>query len=389
MTRSVQTRDAQGALARLIRDDLDAASPNNDIVSTSEATRLDPFVRRAEEAVRGDKPKYGRVKKDEVVDRAMTDAMAAWNDVNPRSNPRDHRTLAQDEIKALERRDPELGALTRRAYALARGGVDRTAAVRSAIEAQPGIGALLRRPSSFGTRIDARPGQPGRDAIPDAVRRAFDHFDATEQRDRGTASLKRFPLGGGDVFALYNTTDGDDGILELFDDRGAALASARFFGDTFDRWDTHFGEGRFFGVFGRHGHPQVEGYSEIDEQRANGQITREWRPDVAVRDIAVSRDGGRITGIRTNASLTPEQDEVFRAVVALAYERTTQHAAPPTGDFDMGRYGAVRIGTHHDAVVGQDFIVGDWADHDDASFTFYFQRDANGRLQIAREQSNG
>ncbi len=389
MTRSVLTRDAQQALARLIRDDLEAASPNNDIVSKDEATALDPFVRRAAGAVRDDKPKYGRVKKDEVVDRAMSDAMAAWNDVNPRSNPRDHRTLAKAEIRALGQRDPELGALTQRAYELARGGPDRATAVRSAIEAQPGIGALLRRASSFGTRIDAREGQPGRAALPDAVVSAHDAHYAVEAADLGAATLKRLTLGGGPVYALYTTTDGDDALLELFDDRGGALASARFFGDSFDRWDTHFGEGRFSGVFGRRGHAITEGYSERDEQIANGQITRDWRPDVAVRDIAVSRDGGRITGIQTNASLTPHQDEVFRAVVALAYERTTQHAAPGNGDFDMGRYGQVRVGTHHDPIVGRDFIVGDWVDHDDASFTFYFTRDDAGRLDIAREQVNG
>lgn len=390
MSRTVRTDDAQRALARLIRDDLDAASPNNDLVSKDEATALDPFVRRAEGAVRDGKPRYGRVTKNEVVDRAMTDAMAAWNGVNPRSNPRDHRTLAQSEIRALADRDPELGALTRRAYDVVRGGVDRPTAVRTAIEAQPGIGALLRRTSSFGTRIDAREGQAGRADLPASVVSAFDAHFVTEATDRGAATLKRFALGGGDVFALYTTSDGDDAILELFDTNGAALASARFFGDRFLRWDEHFGGGRFSGVFGRSDHPHVDGYSSADEQRATGQIVRaEWQPDAVVRDIAVDRDGSTITAVRTRTDLTPAQDEVFRAVIALAYQRTTRIAGPATGNFDMGQFGRVRVGTHHDPVVGRDFIVGDWIDHDDGSYTFYFNRDEHGRLGIEREQVNG
>jgi hypothetical protein len=37
---------------------------------------------------------------------------------------------------------------------------------------------------------------------------------------------------------------------------------------------------------------------------------------------------------------------------------------------------------------GRELIVADWNDIDDASFTFYFDRDEHGQLQLAIEQFN-
>lgn len=387
MARNVSTRGAQQALAKLIRGDVESATPNNAIVSKDESKALHPFVRRAAEEVRGDKPKYGRVQVDEVVDRAMSTAMAAWNEVNPRSNPRDHRYLAQAEIAALGKSDPELAELTLRAYELVRGG-DPAAAVRSAIEARPGFGALLRRASSFGTTIAARVGDPGRDALPAAVRSAFDVHYVVEAADLGGATLKQFPLAGQQVYSLYGTTDGDDQRLELFDANGQALASARFYGDQFVGWDQNFGDGRFASIVGRRGHPITEGYSETDEQRAHGQITNDWRPDAVVDGGTLRHDRRMLTSFETPIAVAPEHRDVLRATLELAYERTIQHAAFGQPEVDLARLGAVRIGTHHDATNGQDYIVGDWKDIDDASSTFYFQRDPHGQLFIAREQYN-
>lgn len=60
---------------------------------------------------------------------------------------------------------------------------------------------------------------------PEAVQRAYALYSSWEARDLGSARLLEAKVDGKDVFALHTTTDGDEGFLELYDAKGAALAT--------------------------------------------------------------------------------------------------------------------------------------------------------------------
>lgn len=60
---------------------------------------------------------------------------------------------------------------------------------------------------------------------PEAVQRAYALHRTWEDGDLGSTRLLRVPVEGRTLFAIHTRTDGDDGFLELFSDRGALLAS--------------------------------------------------------------------------------------------------------------------------------------------------------------------
>ena len=391
MGKRVQTTDARNALGGIIRRQVKGATKNNDLVSRKEAEKLGPFARRAEAEVRAAKPPRARVRTYEIVDRAMHNAMAVWHAFNPPGAGQDSRYLSKAEIRQIEKADPELGALTRSAYVAVRGAsdTDKLAAVRAFFEGNPGIGALLRGSSSFGTSVDARVGQPDRADVPAAVLEAFDVFHRAEAADWATASLKWVQIAGQELYTLHLGTDGDDGLLEVFSAAGQPLASGRMSADDLQRWDPFFGLGRFTGALGKAGHPVTDGYSEDDERLTAGQILSTWKPDVVLSAGQMLHDPISVYDIDTPVALDAGQREVALAALDLMFERSFTHVlSSPSDPLHLGSTGSLRIGTHVHPQTAEQYIVADWRDIDDASFTFYFQREPSGALRLAIEQYN-
>ncbi len=77
---------------------------------------------------------------------------------------------------------------------------------------------------------------------PESVQRAYALYRSWEDNDLGSVRLLKTTANGQPVFALHTTTDGDDGYLELFNEKGALLASGTTGFDQTGRrnvsWDT-------------------------------------------------------------------------------------------------------------------------------------------------------
>ncbi len=80
---------------------------------------------------------------------------------------------------------------------------------------------------------------------PASLQRAFAFYKAWEANDLGSARLLKTSINGKPGFALHTTTDGDDGFLELYNDKGTLLASGvtRFDaqGKPDIKWDSKLG----------------------------------------------------------------------------------------------------------------------------------------------------
>ncbi len=64
--------------------------------------------------------------------------------------------------------------------------------------------------------------------IPAAVLESYRFYhQQVEERDSGVVTLAHLPVANLDTFAVWVTTDGDDGWLELFDAQGQELGNAR------------------------------------------------------------------------------------------------------------------------------------------------------------------
>lgn len=392
-TRRAEKNDAQRALAALIRSDAERAAGTNDLVSKREAKTLDPFVREAEAEVRAEKPRYGRVTVDEVVDRAMGKAMATWQRFNPPENRRDAKYLSQAEVRQVGAVDPALGALTQRAYGIARdGGIAPGAQLRAQAErflSQRGAGALLARRSGFGTEISARPGSAARAEVPPSVLEGFDAYYPAEAADLGATTLKTFRLGGQSLYAVHQGTDGDDGYVELFDQAGAPVLSARLDAGDLARVDPFFGLGRHAGPHGRRNVPFEEGLSEDPERLAAGQITSQWRPEAILRGGSIPHDGLSPTGFEPAGDLTPLQRELARFTIEVMYPRSLSIRAEGPGPIDLGRNADIAFGTHIDPRDGREYLVADYRDIDADAATFYFDRSNEGVLTLQRFANNG
>ncbi len=117
MGKTVAKVDAQGVLAGILREEAKAAAGKNLLVSKSEQAGISDFSQVDADRLR---EKHGRVRVDKLVDAGMRRAMRKWAKYNP-PGTRDGRTLAKDEVHAIGKSDPALGALTLRSYELVRG----------------------------------------------------------------------------------------------------------------------------------------------------------------------------------------------------------------------------------------------------------------------------
>jgi hypothetical protein len=107
----IRTTDAEAALRQILQEKVQAARGNNQIISKAEAATLDPFLQRADAALRAEGGAGSRVRADALVDKAAAEAKAVWGRFNP-AGTRDGLTLARAEVAQVKAADPALGALT-------------------------------------------------------------------------------------------------------------------------------------------------------------------------------------------------------------------------------------------------------------------------------------
>lgn len=411
MPRRIETESAKEILFQLIRKQVESAAREDRVLVGSERDRLSPFLEGAARSVRDEKSACSVVWVDEVVDRAMEWASIAIESVNP-SGGLDGRYLSREEVRMLAKEHPELGKLAWAAYELAQ--CAPTQRIVKFLE-QPGVGHLLKRSSRFGTKLDIRLGQPERDQVPVAVQEAFDHAHRAEEADWGSATLTRFPLGGRPVFAVHLATDGDDGHVEVFSERGHPVISGRMHDNSFLGVDDYFGLSRYIGELGFMGPRFQLGLSEDDEREVAGQIPKTWQPEAWLSSGTIGHDGTAITRFEVEgltAASHPFGDypqlrcppadsgsfsqghsgwhlEVARLVIELMFTRSLQFRADGQKELRLSDHASIAVGKHRDPKTGEQYLVGDYRDIDNDSTTFYFQRSASGVLVPKIIQANG
>ncbi len=133
-----------------------------------------------------------------------------------------------------------------------------------------------------------------------------------------------------------------------------------------------------------------EGWSEIDEILAAGQVPRDWTPDVLLDAGTVEFSGDQYTGFRTTVPLTAEQREVADAAFAVVWNHVLQYRAPGETSLTIGpsNMGTLKVGEFTRSDDGKTYLVADWRDIDDGSSTLYFERLPSGKLRLAIDQFN-
>ncbi len=240
-----------------------------------------------------------------------------------------------------------------------------------------------------GGRIDARVGFSGRVGVPEEVLQAFDFYYRVENADWGSVSLHHGSLGGHAVYAVFTTTDGDDAWLEVFSDAGTPVLSARLWAGEILGWDEFFGRARqSTGLESLWTNTVTEGYSEPAEREAAGQIPLEWSPTLTLDQGLISSHFGQLTTVdMTSVALSSRQRALAYAAMQIVWQRTLQYRGSNDEPLQMVGQGELRIGTFTSPLNGEDYLVADWRDIDDASFTFYFQQQ-NDMLGLSIEQFN-
>lgn len=383
----IKTGDAQQALRALLRERAQEAAGSNTTISRTEAKTLDPFLKQAEEQVRAEQGAGARVTVDEAVERAADNAKAVWDQFNP-PGTLDGKYLSKAEVEEITAKDPALGELTRLAYLRAgQPPPDLKATVRSFFDGFDLSGLRSGLPS--GRTVDARVGQPGRASLPTGVLVGFDHYARAMDADWATVTAHQAKIGGQDVNVLYTTTDGDDAYLEVLDKDGNGLASAKVSADELVGWDPVFGLARQAYPLAALDHPRSdEGYSEPDEAAAAGQLPRDgsWAPAAVVDSGRLLKDQRGFLGLEGGPALSDEHTRLAYAAFEHLHHFVFQHQ-PWDIQIASNRAGTLRLGEHTRSDDGKTYLVADWRDIDDASFTFYFER-TDGGLRLAINQFN-
>lgn len=374
--------DAEGWIEAEVRSQIQRAAGSNQLLSLDETGGLPSFMRIAADELRADKPPHARVYVEEVAARSTARVVHALRALQ--TSERDAQFLSQAEVRALERSEPDMGSLARRAYEAIRGSDESLADAALSFLGRPDARGLLYGFSDFGTRIDARPGQPARECVAPAVLEGFDHAFQAEAQDWGSAVLKRIDVEGQSMLFVHVSTDGDDGHVEVYTDEGVPLVSGRMLVESFVGPDPYFGLSRWAGGLS-YSVPSEEGFSEDPERRAAGQILSSWTPVVSLGEGRIEHD--RIAVVRFEpAGLEAPYAEVARTVVELMYPRSLQYRADGPGPIPLERNAEIQMGRHVDPRNAEDYIVGAYRDIDDDSYVFYFQRSPSGVLTPRRAQ---
>jgi hypothetical protein len=400
---SIKTADAAAALRQIIRERVDAVRGGNVVISKDEARGLDPFLRKADDALRAEGGSGTRVNADALVEKAAQRAQATWAQFNP-PGTRDGVFLAQNEVASIRAADPALGALTDLALMRVRGRVDPPADIGAVVRAFFDAVDLSGRPLAFAgfVPVDARVGQAVRASVPAPVRDAFDFFHRVEDKDVGSVRLHKGTVGGQPVWAIATTTDGDDAYLEVRKDDGTLVAGLRMPAPGVRAWDDFPGRVRLSKLFvdglDRNVAPE-DGLSEIIERAAAGQPPNDWpgavqltagfvhlTPLTAAPGGQGMPSGGHFLGVDLPAGITPEHRDVAVAAFEVLWDGLKPRLGP--GDaFELGarREGTMVVGEFTRPTDGKPYLVADWRDIDDGSYVLYFERSLQG-LKLATRQ---
>lgn len=386
MSRRVTVDEVAAALLNLLSTEARTAADENILVAREEQADLGPWLRRWADALRVEGGKGTRVRADVLVERAHREAMQIW-ERHIGTSAQDARWLAKDEIEAVERDDAVLGSLTwqaRQAVLDADLPTDELSPITTFFD------GLLQRGEQLsevglpaGTRLDARPGRPEREGVPDAVLQALDCYYRMEAQDWGTSRLYKGELGQV-VWVVRATSDGDGGWLDVFDAHGAWLAGRREHGTAWS-WDRFPHRTRLASTWTAFDQPVYEeGMSEPDERAAAGQPPMDWEAEAVVAAGYLTHQGGFLDAVDIDV---PEQ---WRALAVAAFDHlwgvhlfyASERDRPmPLGPSGQGR---MRLG-HWTKNDGQTYLTADWRDIDDGSYVLYFLADQHGlRLAIVQ-----
>jgi len=393
--RPIETTAVTAALRELLYANARAAADENVLVARDEAGDLHSYLFAVQQRMRDEGGSGTRVRVGDLVERAMGDAMAVWDRVNPPDAARDHRWLALDEIAAITAIDPALGELTQQAVERARvlrGDGQEPADLRAYFETYDFDQRSLHRNSvPGGDRIDARPGQPGRADVPAPVLVAFDFMYRVEASDYGSVSLHRSEAEAEDGvrWVVYVTTDGDDAYLEILDDAGTSLHGARLSDHRILAWDEFPGRVRLSAIFTRAaGFVTEEGLSEPDERAAAGQPPADWAGEAALDGTRVYPQGVLLGRIEFGDPALPlELREIATAAIDQLWELPLRQQVQGDAPVVLGPEGVGRlsVGSFTRSTTGETYAVANWRDRDDASFVLYYRRvDAGLELVISQ-----
>jgi hypothetical protein len=134
---------------------------------------------------------------------------------------------------------------------------------------------------------------------PQSLQRAYAFYQSWEDNDLGSVRLLKTQANGQTVYALHTTTDGDDGFLELYSERGAMLASGTTGFDAAGRravtWDTTPGAVRER-VVPRSVSPSVESFfNAIDDAKKGSSASGATLTTKELRDAAKVLVGPELT----------------------------------------------------------------------------------------------
>lgn len=400
--RPIKRTAVAAALRAIIEENIAEAAEENNLVARDEAGDLHPFLFRIQNMMREEGGKGTRVRTDALAERAYTDAMAVWDVVNPPQNARDHRWLALAEVAEVKRRDAALGDLSERALERARADRDRgdnADAVTDTIDLVPirayfeAVFAQQRNLADEslpeGGRIDAREGQPGRDAVPEGARKAFDFYYRFEADDFASVSLHRGVVAGVEIYAVYTATDGDTAYLEVLDSEANTIDGARLFAEVLLGWDAFPKRVRVSAEFIEYrGAEPVESFSEPEDRAANGIPPYDWPGDVKFEGTLVYGQNDLLGRVEfPDIALTNAQREIAVAAIELLWDRVLKANAPADGPVVLSdsQVGQLTVGNWTRNNTGLSYEVADWRDIDDASYVLYFSRDEFG-LYLALNQ---
>lgn len=134
---------------------------------------------------------------------------------------------------------------------------------------------------------------------PASLQRAYALYRSWEDNDLGSARMLKTTVAGQELFALHTTTDGDDGFVELFNDKGALLASGTTgFGTNGQRqirWDAAPGAVREQ-VAPKNSSPSVEAFlSAVDVGKSTSSASGATLTAAELRAAAKNLVGAELT----------------------------------------------------------------------------------------------
>jgi hypothetical protein len=250
----VRTADAQRALRDEIRDTVQDASLHNELVSLTEQEQLPAFIQDAANALRAEKGSGATITIDEVVDRATSSALSAWEEFNPAGNGRDSAYLSKAEIAQISSKDAALGELTSKAYnhislRAAQGTFHGYGLEGSAKKRVEKYGFLRMRDVATRMADDTH-----RTTLPGALLESYDlYFREVEEAGKGQVYVDNQSMlhddDAQDLHILFVLSNDGSGYVETFSEAGEPLASGRLEigadGDVdVKAWDATFGQVR-------------------------------------------------------------------------------------------------------------------------------------------------